>query len=116
VSPWGIMSIILIFYIIIGFFMPIGAMVILTVPILHPVITALGFDTIWFGVMIVLMVQLGAITPPVGLTVFAMAGMIKDVPMFTIFRGAWPFVYGMLAVVILLCIFPEIATFLPSLK
>ncbi len=116
VPPWGIMAIILLFYVIIGFFMPIGAMVILTVPILHPVITALGFNTIWFGVMIVLMVQLGAITPPVGLTVFAMAGMIKDVPMFTIFRGAWPFVYGMLAVVIILCIFPEIATFLPSLK
>jgi C4-dicarboxylate transporter DctM subunit len=116
VPPWGIMAVILIFYIIIGFFMPIGAMVILTVPILHPVVTALGFDTIWFGVMIVLMVQLGAITPPVGLTVFAMAGMIKDVPMFTIFRGAWPFVYSMLIVVIILAIFPEISTFLPSLR
>ena len=89
--------------------------VILTLPIIYPTISALGFDSISFGVLLVMMVEIGQITPPIGMSVFAMSGVAPDVPMYTIFRGVFPFWLIMIAVVALVIIFPQIALFLPDL-
>jgi TRAP-type C4-dicarboxylate transport system permease large subunit len=90
------------------------AMIMLTVPILLPTILALGFDPIWFGVMITLMVEMGAITPPVGINVYVIKGIAPDVPLETIFKGIFPFLWALIVVTIILIFFPEIATFLPG--
>lgn len=91
------------------------AMIILTVPIFFPVITALGFDPIWFGIIIVKVVEIGQITPPVGINVFVTQGIAKDIPMYTMFRGIVPFlIAGFLHVTLLICV-PQIALFLPSM-
>jgi C4-dicarboxylate transporter DctM subunit len=91
------------------------AMIVLTVPIFFPVVTALGFDPIWFGIIIVKVVEIGQITPPVGINVFVISGIAKDVPMYTIFRGIVPFLFADIFEIILLVIFPQIATFVPDL-
>jgi len=90
------------------------AMVILTVPIVFPVVTALGFDPIWFGVVIVMTVELGLIHPPVGMNVFVIKSVIKDVDMSTIFVGVLPFVVTDLIRLAILILFPLLATWLPQ--
>ncbi len=85
----------------------------MTVPIFFPVITALGFDPIWFGVIIAVTVQAGLISPPVGLNVFVIAGMARDVPMASIFRGVMPFLAAMIVLMVLLTTWPEMALVLP---
>jgi C4-dicarboxylate transporter DctM subunit len=90
------------------------AMVILTVPIVFPVVTALGFDPIWFGIIIVMTVELGLIHPPVGMNVFVIKSVIKDVNMSTIFVGVLPFVVTDLIRLVLLILFPLLATWLPQ--
>ncbi|OPY71859.1 MAG: Sialic acid TRAP transporter permease protein SiaT [Syntrophorhabdus sp. PtaU1.Bin058] len=102
-------------YMILGCLMDTLAMVILTVPIFYPLIVKMGFDPIWFGVVMVLVTEMGVITPPVGMNVYVVHGIAKDVPMFTIFRGAMPFFIMMMLCVVLLTIFPQITTFLPNL-
>jgi C4-dicarboxylate transporter, DctM subunit len=89
------------------------AMIILTVPIVFPVVTALGFDPIWFGVVIVMTVELGLIHPPVGMNVFVIKSVIKDVNMSTIFVGVLPFVLTDIIRLVILVAFPAIATWLP---
>ena len=89
-------------------------MIILTVPIFYPMIKALGFDPIWFGVIIVMTMEMGLITPPVGINVFVIAGVAKGVPMETIFQGIIPFLIAMIVGVAILTAFPQIATFLPG--
>jgi len=74
----------------------------------------LGFDPIWFGVMVVIMLEMALITPPVGVNVFIIKGVAQDVPMYTIFKGIWPFWVAMLVGLIILTIFPEIALLLPN--
>ena len=113
-SRYVILTVIVIFYLILGMLMNIMPMILLTLPILFPTIKALGFDPIWFGVIMVILVELGCITPPVGMNVFVVAGIAKDVPMRTIFRGIFPFVIVELLLVVLLVIFPEIALLLPN--
>jgi C4-dicarboxylate transporter DctM subunit len=88
-------------------------MIILTVPIVFPVVTALGFDPIWFGVVIVMTVELGLIHPPVGMNVFVIKSVIKDVNMSTIFVGVLPFVLTDIIRLVILVAFPAIATWLP---
>jgi len=112
--PLAVMGLILVMYVIAGMFMDSLAMVTLTVPILFPTVMALGFDPIWFGVMIVLVVEMGVITPPVGINVYIIKGVAPDIPLGTIFRGTVPFLLGMFALAALLLIFPRIATWLPS--
>jgi C4-dicarboxylate transporter, DctM subunit len=90
------------------------AMVILTVPIVFPVVTALGFDPIWFGIVIVMTVELGLIHPPVGMNVFVIKSVIKDVDMSTIFIGVLPFVVTDLIRLVILILFPLLATWLPQ--
>ena len=87
---------------------------ILTVPIVFPVVTALGFDPIWFGIVIVMTVELGLIHPPVGMNVFVIKSVIKDVNMSTIFIGVLPFVVTDLIRLVILILFPLLATWLPQ--
>jgi len=111
---WMIMVIILFFYLVAGCFIDALALVILTIPIFYPVVQGLGYDPIWFGVMIVLVTQMGVITPPVGVCVYVVAGMERDVPMQKIFKGSMPFLAAMIVVAVLLMMFPQIATWLPN--
>jgi C4-dicarboxylate transporter, DctM subunit len=112
---WTIMLLITSFYLVVGCFVDALALILLTIPIFFPVVTNLGFDPIWFGVMIVLVTQMGVITPPVGVCVYVVSGIERDVPLETIFRGALPFLLALLLVAILLILFPSIALFLPRL-
>jgi C4-dicarboxylate transporter DctM subunit len=112
--PMGIMGIIIVIYILGGCFMDSLALITLTIPIFFPVVIALGLDPIWFGVIIVLVTEMGVITPPVGLNVYVIHGVAKDVPLETIFRGIFPFLAALVIAAIFLLVFPQIATFLPS--
>jgi tripartite ATP-independent transporter DctM subunit len=115
VSRYAVFAIIIVIYLILGCFLDAISMMVLTMPVIFPVVKTLGFDPIWFGVVCVIMMEAGLITPPVGLNVYTLAGVAKDVPMETIFRGAFPFLFAMIAVTILITIFPSIALYLPSM-
>ena len=114
VGPYGVLALILLMYLALGCLMDAMAMIILTVPIVFPVVTALGFDPIWFGVVIVMTVKLGLIHPPVGMNVFVIKSVIKDVSMATIFAGVLPFVATDLIRLAILVAFPALATWLPQ--
>ena len=114
VGPYGVLALIMLMYLVLGCLMDAMAMIILTVPIVFPVITALGFDPIWFGVIIVMTVELGLIHPPVGMNVFVIKSVIKDVKFSTIFLGVVPFIIADFIRLVILIAFPIIATFLPS--
>ena len=109
------MLLIVLFYLIAGCFVDALALVLLTIPIFYPVVTNLGFDPIWFGVMIVLVTQMGTITPPVGVCVYVVSGIERNVPLQTIFRGSMPFLLAMVVAAILLIAFPWLCLFLPNL-
>ncbi|TWT05974.1 TRAP transporter large permease [Reyranella sp. CPCC 100927] len=111
---YGVLALIMVMYLILGCLMDAMAMIILTIPIIFPVIMALGFDPIWFGVIIVMTVELGLIHPPVGMVVFVIKSVIPDVSFATIFKGVIPFVITDLLRLVILIIFPIIATYLPS--
>ncbi|NLH72545.1 MAG: TRAP transporter large permease [Verrucomicrobia bacterium] len=112
---WGIVGLILLFYLIGGCFLDALALDILTIPIFYPVIKELGYDLIWFGVMIVVVTQMGVITPPVGVNVYLVSGMARDVPLEKVFRGSLPFLAVLIVAAAILTAFPQIATFLPGL-
>ena len=97
-----------------GCFLPPAAVILMTTPILIPIITKAGFDPIWFGVLLTVNMELGLITPPVGLNLYVINGIVPDVPLTTVLRGAVPFMACMVVAMILLCLFPEIATWLPD--
>ncbi len=115
VSPYVILAIIACLYILLGCFLDAISMMVLTLPVIFPVMIALGFDPIFFGVICVLMMEAGLITPPVGLNVYTLAGVAKEVPMEEIFRGALPFLISIIGIVILITLFPQIALFLPGM-
>jgi TRAP-type C4-dicarboxylate transport system permease large subunit len=83
--------------------------------VIHPVMVNLGFDSIWFGIIVVKMVEVGLLTPPVGLNCYVVAGVRPDIPLQQIFRGIWPFVIADLICVLIFTLFPGIVTFLPNL-
>jgi tripartite ATP-independent transporter DctM subunit len=112
---WAVMIVVMFFFFIGGCFMDALGMILLTIPIFFPVAIALGYDPIWFGVVIVLVTELGVITPPVGINVYVVSGIAKDVPLEIIFKGAIPFVLTLLAYLVLMVLFPQIALFLPNL-
>jgi len=115
--PWPrhlILLGILLLYVALGCVMDCFAIMILTTPILFPVVSALGFDPIWYGVIMVMVLEIGLITPPVGLNVFVISGVASDIPMNTIFKGIWPFMAAAALAIGLLIAFPELATFIPS--
>ena len=113
-SPTGVLLLIMLMYLALGCLMDAMAMIILTVPIIFPVIQSLGFDPIWFGVIIVMTVELGLIHPPVGMNVFVIKTVVKDVSFSTIFYGVLPFVVTDLLRLGILIAFPAIALYLPS--
>ena len=109
------MGLIVSIYLIGGCFMDSLAMILLTIPIFYPVAVNLGYDPIWFGVIIVLITEMGVITPPVGVNVYVVSGVAKDVPLEIIFKGILPLLGALIVCNIILIIFPQIALFLPSL-
>jgi C4-dicarboxylate transporter, DctM subunit len=111
---WGIMLVIFFFFFIGGCFMDALGMILLTIPIFYPVAIAIGYDPIWFGVVIVLVTELGVITPPVGINVYVVSGIAKEVPLEVIFKGAFPYVLALTAYLVIMLLFPQIALVLPS--
>ena len=112
---WVIMSMIILFYLIAGCFVDALALVLLTVPIFYPVIEQLGYNLIWFGVIIVVVTQMGVISPPVCVNAYVVAGIERDIPLQTVFKGVMPFLIGLIVVSIILVAFPSISLWLPSL-
>jgi C4-dicarboxylate transporter DctM subunit len=110
-----IIGLIILVYLLLGCLMDSLAMIMLTIPVFYPVVTTLGYDPIWFGVVIVLVAEMGVITPPVGINVYVVAGVARDVPLQVIFRGAMNMMIALLLTALLLIIFPQIALFLPGL-
>ncbi|HHU76121.1 MAG TPA: TRAP transporter large permease [Firmicutes bacterium] len=114
--PFAVMLIILAIYAILGCFIDALALVLLTIPIFYPVaVDVLGYDPIWFGVIVVLVVAMGVITPPVGMNVYIIKGIVPEIPLETIFRGIWPFLGALVVCILLILVFQPIATFLPGL-
>jgi tripartite ATP-independent transporter DctM subunit len=113
--PWAIIGLIILTYLVLGCLMDSLAMIMLTIPVFYPVVIALGYDPIWFGVIIVLVTEMGVITPPVGINVYVVGGVARDVPLHVIFRGAMRMLMAQMATALLLIFIPQIALFLPSL-
>jgi tripartite ATP-independent transporter DctM subunit len=113
-SPALFVSIVLVALVIVGCFVDVMALILIGIPILYPVSIQLGINPVWFGIMFCLSVNLGALTPPVGINLFVYKGMFKEIPMGTIYRGAIPFAVGTCAAIIILFFFPSIVTWLPE--
>lgn len=113
--PLAILIVIIVGYLILGCIVDTLVMILVTIPIYFPLVLALGFDPIWFGVIVIVTMEIGLITPPVGLNVWVIAGMLKHIPMWTIFKGVSVLLIGDLILVTLLVAFPQIALFLPSI-
>ena len=113
-SPATVMLIILLMYLIMGCFLDALAMILLTVPIFYPIVIDLGYDPIWFGIIVVMVVELGLITPPSGMNVFVIKGMVQSVPLVSIYKGVLPFVIGQVVLIIAVFLMPEIALWLPE--
>ncbi len=114
IGRYGVLAIIMLMYLLLGCLMDAMAMIVLTVPIIYPVIIALGFDPIWFGIIIVMTVELGLIHSPVGMNVFVIKSVINDVSFTTIFKGVLPFIVTDLLRLLILIAFPAIALYLPE--
>ena len=114
VSPYTILVIFILMYLLLGCFLDAISMMVLTMPVIYPVVLELGFHPIWFGVIAVLMMEAGLITPPMGLNIYTVAGVAEGVKVETIFRGVMPFLFSIFAVVLLICLFPALAMFLPN--
>ena len=115
INRYIILTLILLIYVILGCLMNIIPMIILTLPIFYPTIVFMEFDLIWFGVIMVVMMEMGQITPPIGMNVFIIAGVAKTVPLGTIFKGIMPFLAVEVIFLVLLTIFPQIALWLPGM-
>jgi len=114
--PFAVMAVILLIYLVLGCFIDALAMILLTIPIFYPIaVNMLGYDPIWFGVIIVLTVAMGVITPPVGMNVYIIKGIAPDIPLEMIFKGIWPFLLAIIICLAILMAFPQLATFLPGL-
>jgi tripartite ATP-independent transporter DctM subunit len=114
IPPWSVIGLIILTYLALGCLMDSLAMIMLTVPVFYPVVIALGYDPIWFGVIIVLVTEMGVITPPVGINVYVVGGVARDVPLDVIFRGAMKMLAAQLVTALLLIFIPQIALLLPS--
>jgi len=115
-SPYIILIMILLVLFLLGMFLEGIAIMVLTLPIIYPLIIQLGFDGLWFGVIMIMMINIGVLTPPLGLSVFIISSIVKEVPIEKIFKGVIPVIVTMVLFIIILIIFPEIVTFLPSLS
>ncbi|MBE0623548.1 MAG: TRAP transporter large permease [Burkholderiales bacterium] len=114
VNRWVLMALINLFLLVAGCFIPPAAIILMTSPILLPIITAAGFDPVWFGVILTINMEIGLISPPVGLNIYVINAIAPDVKLMTIMRGAYPYVLCMILAIVILSAFPEIATWLPD--
>ena len=114
VNKWVLLFMINIFLLVAGFFLPPVAIILMTTPILLPIIEGVGFDPIWFAVILTINMEIGLITPPVGLNLYVIKGISPDITLPEILRGSLPFMLCMVLAIIILCIFPQIATWLPN--
>ena len=114
INRWLLMFYINLMLLVAGCFLPPAAIILMATPILAPIIAKAGFDPVWFGVILTINMELGLITPPVGLNLFVINGITPDVRLPTILKGAFPFMVCMVIAMLLLCVFPEIATWLPQ--
>ena len=115
VTPYLILTIIIVMYLFLGCFLDAISMMVLTMPVIYPVIITLGFDPIWFGVIAVLMMEAGLITPPMGLNIFTVSGVVPDVPVEEIFHGSLPFLLSIFFIVFLITVHPTLVLFLPNM-
>jgi tripartite ATP-independent transporter DctM subunit len=113
-NKWVLMFLINIFLLVCGFFIPPAAIILMTSPILLPIITAAGFDPVWFGVILTINMEIGLIHPPVGLNIYIVNAIAPDVPLVKVMWGTMPYVLCMMLAIVILCFFPEIATWLPN--
>ncbi len=114
VNRWILMAAINVFLLIAGFFLPPVAVILMAAPILLPIITTAGFDPIWFAVVLTINMEIGLISPPVGLNLYVINGIAPDISLKTILTGSLPFVACMFVAIVILCLFPELATWLPD--
>ena len=114
VNRWVLMALINLFLLVSGFFIPPAAIILMTSPILFPIITAAGFDPVWFGVILTINMEIGLIHPPVGLNIYIVNSIAPDVPLMKVIWGTVPYVLCMFLAIVILCVFPEIATWLPD--
>jgi tripartite ATP-independent transporter DctM subunit len=111
--PLGVIALLLIFYLFLGCVFDALAMILLTVPIFFPLVIALGYDPVWFGIIVVVVVELGLITPPIGMNLFVIQSVARDIPMLTIYRGIFPFILVDILRLAILVLFPALVLFLP---
>ena len=114
VNRWVLMAMINLFLLVCGFFIPPAAIILMSAPILYPIIKAAGFDPVWFGVILTINMEIGLIHPPVGLNIYIVSSIAPDVPVTRIMWGTIPYVVCMMLAIVILCVFPEIATWLPD--
>jgi len=112
--PMVTMAIILLIYLVLGCFLDALAMILLTVPIFFPIVASLGFDPVWFGIIVVMVVELGLITPPIGMNIFVIKGMMPSVPLSAIYRGVIPFVLAQIVLIVIVFLLPDLVTWLPD--
>ena len=110
----GVLIMIIVAYLVLGMFLDTMAMLVLTIPVVIPIAIGLDWDLIWFGIIVVISLEMGMISPPVGINVFIVKSIAPDVPMGRIFRGIWPFWFAMLIMIVLLVLVPDLALFLPE--
>jgi TRAP-type C4-dicarboxylate transport system permease large subunit len=113
-AKWVLLAVILLMVVVFGFFLPPVSIILMTAPIILPPLKAAGFDLIWFGVVMTVVMEMGLIHPPVGLNIFVIKNIAPDIPLKDVVWGVMPFVVLMFLAVILLCLVPEIATYLPN--
>ncbi len=113
-QPLAIIAVILLIYLVMGCIFDSLAMILLTIPIFFPIVQSLGLDPVWFGILVVMVVELGLITPPIGMNVFVIKGMVPEVSLNTIYVGVLPFCVAQVLLIVLIVLFPAIATWLPS--
>ncbi len=114
VNRWVLMAIINLFLLVAGFFLPPVAVILMTAPILLPIITQAGFDPYWFAVILTINMEIGLITPPVGLNLYVINGIAPEISLQSILKGSIPYVLCMVLAIVILCLVPEIATWLPN--
>jgi len=114
VNRWVLMAMINVFLLVCGFFIPPAAVILMTAPILYPIIKQAGFDPVWFGVILTINMEIGLIHPPVGLNIYIVSSIAPDVPVTRIMWGTIPYVLCMMLAIVILCVFPDIATWLPD--
>ena len=115
INRYLVLVAILVVFIVLGFFLDIMSILLILLPVMFPLTKTLGFDPVWFGVLVIITVLMGQISPPVGIVVYSVSGIVKDVPVMTIFRGAFPFFIVMALSLVIFIAFPQLSLLLPNL-